>query len=352
MPGCAAYGTSQRTDRGCSPRSCVTGISNRLGGPGLPTHAALRGRRCSYGSPGVGSPGAPAALVLSSSRTRPHRPPSALPAVPFEQPRTLAKRRRAPRRLLLPPARVVRARLSAASSDPPVAPHPGPRRPACRGNAPVCGVLPATAVSAHVGPSPRCLRPQPTAAPLLGLCGDSAGAVSPASGTVCPCGQQGQRPPISTRTGVRKAPDDAGRGNRRRARQPLGAAGRSPVLEASRPSWHRPGRKEHLPTGQGHGGPVMPGDRGGRTDPPPQPQGQLGPATPWLWARGLRSRDRTSVCCLKTSSCGRLLRGPRDLGARRPATCGRPGGPPRGAWRPAGTPVPASESHSATIFNV
>ena len=45
MPGCAAYGTSRRTDRGCSPRSCVTGISNRLGGPGLPRSSGTRRTR-------------------------------------------------------------------------------------------------------------------------------------------------------------------------------------------------------------------------------------------------------------------------------------------------------------------
>ncbi|XP_047684141.1 collagen alpha-1(I) chain-like [Prionailurus viverrinus] len=173
---------------------CVTGISNRLGGPRPPeklrdpTHAALRGRRCSYGSPGVGSPGAPAALVLLSSGTRPHRPPSALPAVPFEPPHMLAKRRRASRRLPFPPARGVRARLSAASSNPPVAPPPGPRRPACCGDAPVCGVLPATTVSAHVGPSPGASDHSPRPHRFWASVGIQPAPPSPGGGLQTPSG--------------------------------------------------------------------------------------------------------------------------------------------------------------------
>lgn len=359
MPGCAAYGTSRRTDRGCSPRSCVTGISNRLGGPGLPRSSGTRRTR-------------PSEVVAAPTGAqgwahRALRPPwYCRPPAPA--------RTATPLRCLCRPLRAA-THASEAQKGPPASPVPtsacgacapvrrligpsdgppsGPSAPGLpRRRSGVRGAPHHPAVSAHVGPSPRCLRPQPTATPLLGLCGDSAGAVSPASGTVCPCGRQGQRPPISTRTGVRKAPDDAGRGNGRWARQPLGASGQEPRPRSLASVLAPAGEKSasaYRPRTRG------PGDAGGpgrQAGPPPQPQGQLGPATPWLWARGLRSRDRTSVCCLKTSSCGRLLRGPRDLGTRRPATCGRPGGPPRGAWRPAGTPVPASESHPATIVNL
>ena len=79
-------------------------------------------------------------------------------AVPFEQPRTLAKPRRAPRRLPFPPARVVRARLSAASSDPPMAPPP----------LRALGARPAAATLRCAGcsPPPRCERTRGSQPPV------------------------------------------------------------------------------------------------------------------------------------------------------------------------------------------